>query len=578
MSAPREPWRSTVRHRSGASPVSQAESPQRSAASYDVTGRGRAPADGRVDAALRAAAARRIAKLIAGLAGRSPARVLGEQEIRGSSSWRATASARRRRAGRSARRCPRSAERAPDATRAPDGPRGHRPRHALGSLADRHAPARSSRRRRRARAPSCPGPTRSATTPPRCATAARLRARTVIGEIANLRPPTRARAYFELRDADGAIPCAMWRNDWDRLGALTATLADGVAGDRRRRLRLLPRQRERLARLQLLGLGAARGRRGRPARADRARAAARSPPTGLLDRQRALPRALLPRTIGIICGETGKAPRGCRSPGWRGAAGRAGSSGRSPGSGPPRGAADRRRAARHRRARRGRGDRRRPRRRLADRPARLLRRAALPHGRAAAGAGDRLDRPPHRPHAARRGRRGELLDPDARRRGGRAAQLHRRARRAAAAPPAGCAPTPATGSSRALACSPRSRGPPPRTSRATAAASTRAARAAGRLAPPGHRRARASGQPRAGRSRAAATAPPATAPSGAGASSNGCAWRSPPTTRSGRWRAATPWSRTPPASRSRPRSAARSAGRVALRFADDSVAARIEPR
>ena len=48
------------------------------------------------------------------------------------------------------------------------------------------------------------------------------------GEIANLRPPTRARAYFELRDADGALPCAMWRNDWDRLGALADSLADGM--------------------------------------------------------------------------------------------------------------------------------------------------------------------------------------------------------------------------------------------------------------------------------------------------------------------------------------------------------------
>ena len=50
----------------------------------------------------------------------------------------------------------------------------------------------------------------------------------VIGELANLRPPTRARVYFELRDADGALPCAMWRNDWDRLGALGATLSDGA--------------------------------------------------------------------------------------------------------------------------------------------------------------------------------------------------------------------------------------------------------------------------------------------------------------------------------------------------------------
>ena len=50
----------------------------------------------------------------------------------------------------------------------------------------------------------------------------------LVGEIANLRPPTRARAYFELRDAAGAIPCAMWRNDWDRLGPLVETLSDGA--------------------------------------------------------------------------------------------------------------------------------------------------------------------------------------------------------------------------------------------------------------------------------------------------------------------------------------------------------------
>ena len=60
------------------------------------------------------------------------------------------------------------------------------------------------------------------------------------GEIANLRPPTRARAYFELRDADGALPCAMWRNDWERLGPLADSLADGmevvIAGGARLRL------------------------------------------------------------------------------------------------------------------------------------------------------------------------------------------------------------------------------------------------------------------------------------------------------------------------------------------------------
>src|SRR6476659_1965555 len=38
----------------------------------------------------------------------------------------------------------------------------------------------------------------------------------LIGELVNLRA-ARARVYFELRDATGAIPCAAWRNDWDAM-------------------------------------------------------------------------------------------------------------------------------------------------------------------------------------------------------------------------------------------------------------------------------------------------------------------------------------------------------------------------
>ena len=76
---------------------------------------------------------------------------------------------------------------------------------------------------------------------------------------------------------------------------------------------------------------------------------------------------------------------------------------------------------------------RRARRRLARRPVRVLRRDAVPHGRAAARPGDRLGRPPHRPHADRRRRRRELLDADPRRRGRGAARLSaRRARRCCA--------------------------------------------------------------------------------------------------------------------------------------------------
>jgi exodeoxyribonuclease VII large subunit len=128
----------------------------------------------------------------------------------------------------------------------------------------------------------------------------------LVGELANLRPPTRARAYFELRDATGAIPCAMWRNDWDALGPLAATLADGaqviVAGGcdyYPGSASASPSFSFSVATLRVAGEGdllAQIERRRRVLAAE-----------GLLERQRALPRPLLPRTIGVICGETGKA-------------------------------------------------------------------------------------------------------------------------------------------------------------------------------------------------------------------------------------------------------------------------------
>src|SRR5260370_3954648 len=40
----------------------------------------------------------------------------------------------------------------------------------------------------------------------------------VVGELVTLRA-ARARVYFELRDAQGAIPCAVWRADWDTIVA-----------------------------------------------------------------------------------------------------------------------------------------------------------------------------------------------------------------------------------------------------------------------------------------------------------------------------------------------------------------------
>ncbi|MGA2469815.1 MAG: exodeoxyribonuclease VII large subunit [Solirubrobacteraceae bacterium] len=141
------------------------------------------------------------------------------------------------------------------------------------------------------------------------------------GEIANLRPPTRARAYFELRDADGALPCAMWRADWDRLGALTESLADGaevvVAGGcdyYPGSASASPAFSFSVFELRIAGEGdllAAIEQRRRALAAD-----------GLLERQRQLHRPLLPHTIGVVCGETGKAGddllAALRRRGWHG--------------------------------------------------------------------------------------------------------------------------------------------------------------------------------------------------------------------------------------------------------------------
>ena len=50
----------------------------------------------------------------------------------------------------------------------------------------------------------------------------------VVGELVNLRP-SRARVYFELRDAGGAIPCAAWLRDWEAMSARAgAAPAEGM--------------------------------------------------------------------------------------------------------------------------------------------------------------------------------------------------------------------------------------------------------------------------------------------------------------------------------------------------------------
>jgi exodeoxyribonuclease VII large subunit len=50
----------------------------------------------------------------------------------------------------------------------------------------------------------------------------------VFGEVFNMRRGRGAKVYFELRDGDGAIPCSMWRNDFEKLGAAADAVVDGA--------------------------------------------------------------------------------------------------------------------------------------------------------------------------------------------------------------------------------------------------------------------------------------------------------------------------------------------------------------
>ena len=128
----------------------------------------------------------------------------------------------------------------------------------------------------------------------------------------------RARVYFELRDAHGALPCSIWREELDRLDV---RLADGIAvvvgggcdyypGS----TASSPSFRFAVSELRIAGEGdllAQLERRRRRLHAE-----------GLFEPQRRLPRPRLPRTIGVICGEQGKARAdvlaGLRRRGWAG--------------------------------------------------------------------------------------------------------------------------------------------------------------------------------------------------------------------------------------------------------------------
>lgn len=128
----------------------------------------------------------------------------------------------------------------------------------------------------------------------------------IVGELVNLRP-SRARVYFELRDATGALPCAAWRNDWDQIVA-----RGGVAPSEGMQVVVAggcdyypgsatssPGFSFAVTDLRVAGEGDLL------ARIDRLRKQLDA--EGLFEPQKRLQPVLVPRTIGVITAEQGKA-------------------------------------------------------------------------------------------------------------------------------------------------------------------------------------------------------------------------------------------------------------------------------
>ena len=172
------------------------------------------------------------------------------------------------------------------------------------------------------------------------------------------------------------------------------------AGGGGRRAGLLPRQSHVVAVVHVRGHRPADRRRGRPARPARGAA----PVAGGGGAVRAAEAAPALFAAPHDRGDHRRGRQGARRCARRAAAPRLGGApglGVRAGPGPPRRAGDHPRAHGSGGDRGGRGDRRRAGRRIACRPLRLLRRDAVPDRCAAAHAGDRLGRPPHRSHADR---------------------------------------------------------------------------------------------------------------------------------------------------------------------------------
>ncbi len=141
----------------------------------------------------------------------------------------------------------------------------------------------------------------------------------LFGEVWNVRAGG-AKVYFELRDARGALPCSIWRSDLEGL-ALGEPLADGVQVVAAGGCDYYPGSATASPSFSFLveSLHVA-GEGDLLAQLDRLRKLLDA--EGLLTPQKLLARPLLPRSIGVVTGETGKARddvlAGLRRRGWAG--------------------------------------------------------------------------------------------------------------------------------------------------------------------------------------------------------------------------------------------------------------------
>lgn len=142
----------------------------------------------------------------------------------------------------------------------------------------------------------------------------------LIGEVTGV-GRSKVQAYFELRDGDGAIPCAIWLNDLEKAGLSDGALRDGAEVVISGGLDYYPGGGQaspnfcfRATHVRLAGEGDL------IARLEALRKQLRA--EGLFELQKQLHRPRLPKAIGVVTAETGAARRdllaGLQRRGWGG--------------------------------------------------------------------------------------------------------------------------------------------------------------------------------------------------------------------------------------------------------------------